>query len=183
MEVGPTANLAPWSWLPDDAVGALTEAGYTFDTVYDEELLAIWALYARIHADLVGYTLTLAEGVHAVGTPIVRPMFVAYPGRAEYVDLWTQYLYGPDVLVRPVWEPGIESVDVHLPDGTWIDAWTGQSFSGPIVVSVDVPLHVIPIFVSAVGSVDLGDLPARWAEAAADVAERPNLEEQSRTVR
>jgi len=183
MEVGPTANLAPWSWLPDDSDDELTEAGYTFDTVYDEELLAIWAFYARIHADLVDYTWALAERAHAEGTPIVRPMFVAYPNRPEYVDLWGQYLYGPNVLVRPVWEPGIDSVDVHLPDGTWIDAWTGRTFNGPVVVRVDVPLHVIPIFVSAIGPVDLGDLPTRWAEAVDDVAEPPNLEALSRTVR
>jgi len=175
MEVGPTANLAPWSWLPDDSDDEITEAGYTFDTVYDEELLAIWAFYARIHDDLVGYTWALAERAHAVGTPIVRPMFVAYPNRLEYVDLWTQYLYGPDVLVRPVWELGIDAVDVHLPEGTWIDGWTGRSFDGPTVVRVDVPLHVIPIFVREGKSVVLGDLPARWADAVDDVAERPNL--------
>ena len=183
MEVGPTANLAPWSWLPDASSDVLTEAGYTFDTVYDEELLAIWAFYARIHADLVDYTWALAERAHAEGTPIVRPMAVAYPNRPEYIDLWQQYLYGPNVLVRPVWEPGIDSVDVHLPDGTWTDVWTGRSFDGPTVVRVDVPLHVIPIFVRAFGPVDLGDLPTRWAEAVDDVAERPDLEDLSRTVR
>ena len=183
MEVGPTANLAPWSWLPDEADDVLTEAGHTFDTVYDEELLAIWALYARIHADLVDYTRTLAVHAHVLGTPIVRSMFVAYPDRPEYVDLWTQYMYGPNVLVRPVWEPGIDSVDVHLPEGTWIDAWTGRTFNGPMVVPIEVPLHVIPIFVSAVGSVDLGDVAARWRQALADVADRPDLEELSRSVR
>ena len=183
MEVGPTANLAPWCWLSDDSEDALTGDGYTFDTFYDEELLAVWAFYARIHADLVDYTRRLAERAHTLGTPIVRPMFVAYPGEAEYTDLWTQYLYGPNVLVRPVWEPDVDSVDVHLPEGTWIDAWTGRTFDGPMIVRVDVPLHVIPIFVSAIGSVDLGRLSARWAEAVDDVAERPNLEELSRSVR
>ena len=183
MEVGPMANLAPWSWLPDDSEAALAEDGYTFDTVYDQELLAIWVLYAQIHADLIGYTYALAERAHVLGTPIVRPMFVAYPDRPEYADLWEQYLYGPNVLVRPVWEPGVGSVEVHLPEGTWIDAWTGRTFSGPIVVSVDVPLHVIPVFVSAIGSVELGDLAARWRAAVANVTERPDLAELAVTVR
>jgi len=183
MEVGPTANLAPWSWLPDHSEDGLTEDGYTFDTAYDVELLAIWALYARIHTDLIGYTAALCERAHLKGTPIVRPMAVAYPGRPEYIDLWTQYLYGPDVLVRPVWEPGIESVDVHLPEGAWIDAWNGRTFSGPTVVSVDVPVHVIPIFVRSGSYVELGDLPARWRKAVADVTEPPNLEELAQTAR
>ncbi len=183
MEVGPTANLTPWSWLPDDSGDALTESGYTFDTVYDEELLAIWAFYARVHADLIETTYALAERAHRVGTPIVRSMFVAYPDRPEYVDLWEQYLYGPDVLVRPVWEPGADSVEVRLPEGTWADAWTGRTFDGPVVVPVDVPLHVIPIFVRSGSTVDLGDLAARWAEAVADVADRPHLADLARSIR
>jgi len=183
MEVGPTANLAPWSWLPDESTAELTEAGYTFDTIYDAELLAIWAFYTRIHTDLIDYTYALAVRAHEQGTPIVRPMFVAYPDRPEYIDLWTQYMYGPNVLVRPVWEPGIDAVDVHLPKGTWIDAWTGRTFNGPIVVSVDVPLHVIPVFVSAIGPVDLGDLPARWRKAVEDVAVRPDLATLAETAR
>ena len=183
MEVGPTANLAPWSWLTDESTDELSEAGYTFDTVYDEELLAIWALYARVHTDLIGYTYGLAEEAHERGTPIVRPMFAAYPDRPEYIDLWEQYLLGPDLLVRPVWEPGIESVDVHLPEGTWVDAWTGRAFGGPTAVSVDVPLHVIPVFVRADRDVGLGDLPARWQGAVHDVADRPNLADLAKTIR
>jgi alpha-glucosidase (family GH31 glycosyl hydrolase) len=183
MEVGPTANLAPWSWLPDVSTDELDETGYTFDTVYDEELLAIWALYAQIHVDLIEYVYTLAEAAHEHGTPIVRPMFVAYPDRAEYVDLWDQYLYGPNLLVRPVWEPGIESVDVHLPEGMWVDMWTGMRYSGPSVVSVDVPLHLIPVFVQAGAPIDLGDLPARWRRAVEDVAVQPDLAALAGTVR
>ena len=182
MEVGPTANLAPWSWLPDDSPDEISEAGYTFDTVYDEELLAIWALYARIHVDLIDEIHTLVERAHSLGTPIVRPMVVAYPEVPEYRDLWSQYLVGPNVLVRPVWEPGIQSVDVHLPEGSWIDAWTGWQFDGPMIVMVETPLHVIPVFVSAIGSVDLGDLPERWRDAVEDVAVRPDLEALAKTL-
>lgn len=183
MEVGPTANLAPWSWLPDGSEDALTEDGYAFDTVYDEELLAVWVLYARIHADLIDYTAALAERAHRQGTPVVRPMFVAYPNHAEYIDLWQQYLYGPDVLVRPVWEPGVDTVEVQLPEGTWIEAWTGRAFTGPAVVTIDVPLHVIPVFVRDGSPVDLGDLSARWRTATTVVAERPDLAELAEGVR
>ncbi len=183
MEVGPTANLAPWSWLPDGSEDELSEAGYTFDTVYDEELLAIWALYARIHANLIDTTTALAERSHSEGTPIVRPMFVAYPDWPESLGLWDQYLYGPDVLVRPVWEPGVESVDVRLPEGTWIDAWTGRTVTGPATATMDVPLHVVPLFVRLGSSVDLGDLRARWRQAVADVAARPDLVDLAETVR
>ncbi len=175
MEVGPTANLAPWSWLPDASADVLGPSGYSFLTVYDRELLAVWSFYAQLHSALAGTTYALAQQAHDTGTPIVRPMVLAYPDRPEYVDTWDQYLYGPDLLVRPVWEEGRTQVDVSVPPGAWIDAWTGTRYIGPATVTVDAPLHMIPILVREGGAIDLGDLPGRWAEALARVARPPSL--------
>ena len=173
MEVGPTANLAPWGWAPD---GARVDArGYGFTPLYDEELVAIWILYARLHDDLRAYTYAQAVAAHERGTPIVRPLVFVYPNRLEYVDVWETYLYGPNLLVRPVWRPGEERVTVHIPDGTWVDAWTGQAVDGPRVTEVEVPLYVIPIYVREGSDVDLGDLAARWERAQARARFRPDL--------
>ncbi len=89
MEVGPTANLAPWSWLPDGVDDAVREVGYTFDTMHDDELLTVWVLYARIHRDLIDVTYRYAEAAHRDGTLIVRPMVFAYPDQPDYGDLWS----------------------------------------------------------------------------------------------
>ena len=183
MEVGPTANLAPWSWLPDDSDAALTEDGYAFDTIYDAEMLAIWSFYARIHVELIEYVRDLAEQASAEGTPIVRPLFLAYPERSEYVDTWQEYLYGPDLLVRPVWEPGVDSVEVRIPPGAWIDTWTGARHDGPRTIDVAVPLHVIPLFQRVGGRVALAELPARWEDAVRRTMSPPDLEALGRDVR
>jgi alpha-D-xyloside xylohydrolase len=175
MEVGPLANLAPWSWLPDDSEEAIGPDGYTFDTIYDKELLAIWNLYANLHDRLIDYTYEQARLAHEVGTPIVRPMILAYPNHPEYVDRFEEYLYGPDLLVRPVWERGATQVEVHIPEGTWIDAWTKQAIAGPTVVTADVPEHVIPIYIRRESPIALGDLNADWQGALARVGQRPNL--------
>jgi len=185
MEVGPTANLAPWSWLPDDSGESLTEAGYDFETVYDEELLAIWAMYAQIHSDLELYTADLADLASVQGTPIIRPLVLAYPDDARFVDAFEQYLFGPDLLVRPIWEEDATSVEVLLPEGTWIDAWTGVSHSGPGSISIETPLHVVPLFTREDGSGDLadllGDLDSRWRAAQAAVAQ-PDTERLIQTM-
>jgi alpha-D-xyloside xylohydrolase len=65
-------------------------------------VLAIWSLYANPHVDLVDYTYWLAKQSAEKGTPIVRPMFMAYPDNPEYIDMWNQYLYGLDIMVRPI---------------------------------------------------------------------------------
>ncbi len=91
-------------------------------------------------------------------------------------------MYGPDLLVRPVWESGVSTVDVHLPEGRWIDAWSKTAIDGPTELSIAVPLHGIPLFVRARGAVVLGDLPDRWAAVRADIADRPDLERLAETV-
>ncbi|MBC7093329.1 glycoside hydrolase family 31 protein, partial [Candidatus Bipolaricaulota bacterium] len=175
MEVGPTANLAPWAWVPDGAPAKVDAWGYHFRPYYEEELLAIWVFYARLHQDLADYLYALAKLAHEEGTPIVRSMALAYPDRPEYRDLWEQYLFGPDILVRPVWRVGEREVTVHIPDGVWVDAWTRREVTGPAAVTVEVPLHVIPIYIRAGSTVDLRDLQVRWADAQARARHRPLL--------
>jgi hypothetical protein len=38
---------------------------------------------------------------------------------------------------------------VFIPDGTWIDVWTGETFTGPKTISVDVQPETSPIYVRA----------------------------------
>ncbi len=40
----------------------------------------------------------------------------------------TQFLFGPNLLVAPVLDPGATRRSVYLPAGAeWMDAWTGES--------------------------------------------------------
>jgi len=157
MEVGPTANLAPWSWAPDGVRARVDGRSDHFSPVYDEELVAIWILYARLHHNLRDYTYAQAAAAHERGTPVVRPLVFAYPC-PEYVDVWETYLFGPDLLVRPVWEPRARAGVVDIPPGDWRDLWTGAVVRGPTRVEVPVPLHVVPAYArvgSALAALDL----------------------------
>ncbi len=167
MEVGPTSDTGFWARLPDGSVDDWTP--------YDEPLIAAWILYANLHDSLRDYSYAQAVKSHQDGTMLVRPMAFAFPGHAEYRDLWDQYLYGPDLLVAPVWQPGTTTRDVHVPEGTWRDAWTGQSVTGPTVVTVDVPMQKIPIFVRDGSGLDLGNLDVKWAAALATAHVPPDL--------
>lgn len=175
MEVGPTANLAPWSWAPDGVRARVDASGYRFAPAYDEELVAIWILYAQLHNDLRAYSYAQAVMAHERGTPIVRPLVFVYPDQPEYVDVWETYLYGLDLLVRPAWKPGARSVAVHIPPGTWRNLWTGEVHTGPAVIAVEVPLHAIPAYVRVGSDLEQLDLSARWMEAQERARARPNL--------
>jgi alpha-glucosidase (family GH31 glycosyl hydrolase) len=176
MEVGPLANLAPWAWLDDGEAGVVSANGYPAGTDYDRELLAIWHLYANLHLEMADYVRDCAARSHENGTMIVRPMMLAFPELPGARDAWAQYLYGADLLVRPVWEPGIASVDVLIPEGAWRDAWTGTVHEGPTTLRVPVPLHRIPLFARRGSGLDLGDLAARWEAAQRAVGVPPDLD-------
>lgn len=183
MEVGPTANLAPWSWVPDGVRARVDGRGYGFTPVYDEELVATWILYARLHDDLRAYTYAQAVAAHKQGTPIVRPLVFVYPERPEYVDVWETYLYGPDLLVRPVWEPGAAAVVVHVPPGAWVDLWTGEVTVGPQVLRVEVPWPKIPVYARQGSDLARLALAARWEEAGRAARARPDLASLVRSTR
>ncbi|MCX7843998.1 MAG: hypothetical protein N2507_01310 [Candidatus Bipolaricaulota bacterium] len=171
MDLGPLGNLAPWAWAPDGAPAPVGPEGYGFRPYWDEELVALLAFYGRLRQDLVDYLYALAEEAHRTGLPLVRPMALAYPEEGELRRRWDQYLLGPDLLVRPVWEAGAKRVRLRLPPGRWYDPWTGRTHTGPAELEVDVPLHRIPLWVregSPLGAA-LGDLEGRWARVCQEV--------------
>ncbi len=108
----------------------------------------------RLREALVPYTYTLARQSVATGIPVVRALYLDYPGLGAAYDHPGEYLYGPDVLVAPVTTPGqVATQDVWLPPGRWVDYFTGATFDGPTTATMKVPLDRIPVFVKAGGIV------------------------------
>jgi len=163
MEVGPTRNLAFWS-LPRTPG-------------YDAELIAIWRLYARLHTRLADYSYKQAQEARRSGMPIVRPAFLADPKSAAAWKNWQTYLYGPDLLVAPMWEKGKRTQEVYLPSGNkWIDVWhAGRVYSGGQTITVPAELHQIPLFIRSGANIKLGDLDAEYKEALAIAQQKPDL--------
>ena len=66
-----------------------------------------------------------------------------------------------------------DSRDVFLPDGTWIDVWSGKEYQGPYTYKVTHPLETSPIFVRkgslAVLAPDMKNLNEKdWSELTLD---------------
>jgi alpha-D-xyloside xylohydrolase len=170
MEVGPTHNKAFWDFHNPPR--------------YDADLIAIWRLYARLHARLADYSYAQAQVAHETGLPIVRPLFLIEPkAPAAWTNWWT-YSYGPDILLSPIWKKNQRTQDVYLPTGEqWRDAWTGKIYDGGQVIQVAAELYQVPLFVRVGAKVDVGDLQKEWTESVAVAAVRPNLKALDAGVR
>jgi len=65
------------------------------------------------------------------------------------LNMGSQYLWGRDMLIAPVFEKGATTRKVYLPKGDWYDWWSGEKQSGGQTVSRNVDLTIMPIYVRA----------------------------------
>jgi alpha-D-xyloside xylohydrolase len=80
--------------------------------------------------------------------PMMRALVLQYQDDARARAAKDEYLFGPDLLVAPVIDEGTQRA-VYLPEGDWVDYWTGAEVAGGKVVVADAPLETIPVWARA----------------------------------
>lgn len=98
---------------------------------------AICQKYAKWHASLGAYILSLARHAAATGEPIVRHMAYEFPGEG-FEHCIDQYMLGDRYLVAPIMGPE-DSRTVKLPRGEWRDD-QGKSYKGGRTYTIEVPI-------------------------------------------
>ncbi|CAI5947204.1 unnamed protein product, partial [Closterium sp. NIES-64] len=121
---------------------------------YDAVTLRIYRRFARLHMALFPYLKAAALASATHGLPILCAMPLAFQGDPEAASpQWQwQYRFGPDLLVAPVYEPGVTQATVYLPGGSaWVHFWApnGVLLQGGAAVQVAVPLHETALYVRA----------------------------------
>jgi alpha-glucosidase len=86
------------------------------------------------------------------GIPPMRPMMFDYPENQWNHNRQDQFLFGDNLVVAPVIQPGQTKRTVALPPGQWYDFWTDTLAGGDRYAPVEAPLDRLPLFVRA-GSV------------------------------
>ena len=79
---------------------------------------------------LMPYVYAQAKDSSERGLPMVRALFIEYPGDPGSWQVDDEYLFGADILVAPLMETGASERNVYLPPGQWIDYQTAQVFAG-----------------------------------------------------
>lgn len=115
---------------------------------YGEEIEPILRDFILLRERLRPYVRRIMDETHETGAPVMRPLFYGFPEDEQCWEIEDAYLFGGDVLVAPVTEPGAREKAVYLPKGArWRSLWTGEIFAGGQTVLADAPLSVIPAFV------------------------------------
>jgi alpha-glucosidase (family GH31 glycosyl hydrolase) len=115
----------------------------------DERVLPVFRRFAALRERLVPYLADSARAAIASGSPLMRPLYFDVADDARVWEHPLQWMLGDELLVAPVLEPGASTWDVYLPEGQWIDAFTGERLDGGRVVPRPVPIDELPVFVRA----------------------------------
>ena len=115
---------------------------------FGDENYEILKNYIFIREKLRPYIKHTMEQAHEQGLPVMRPLFFAYPDDPAGYDHEDCYMFGDDILVSPVYEPGVTTKKVYLPAGEkWREVKTGIWYDGGQVVTAAAELDTIPVFV------------------------------------
>ncbi|ROR72874.1 alpha-xylosidase [Bogoriella caseilytica] len=85
--------------------------------------------FTHLKRELMPYLHQAGLAAHEHGTPVMRPMALAFPGDPATENLDRQYLLGPDLLVAPVFS-AVGDVEYYLPHGGWTHLLTGERAEG-----------------------------------------------------
>ena len=123
---------------------------------YGDEVYPILRDHLFLREELRDYTREAMAEAHRDGQPVMRGLFHGFPSDPETWTITDQFLFGGDLLVAPVVEPGARSRSVYLPAGqTWTELATGTVHEGGRRVDVEAPLEVIPVFARGAACADL----------------------------
>ena len=115
---------------------------------FGEDNYKILKKFLFIRENLRPYIRDCMKAASESGAPVMRPMFFDFPADKTAWNVEDQYMFGPDLLVAPVMEAGVQEREVYLPAGTaWTDAYTKKTYDGGQYVTVPAPVDVIPVFI------------------------------------
>ncbi len=116
-----------------------------FQYYNDADTLEQFARLTQIYTMLAPYTKSLVKINAASGLPVQRPLFLHYEKDEKTYDIQTEYLFGEDMLVAPVYLPDVQEWEVYLPKDQWIHLWSGEEFLGG-TVTVKAAIGYTPVF-------------------------------------
>jgi alpha-glucosidase/alpha-D-xyloside xylohydrolase len=141
----------PWGWNIGQPSNLVMRETPTYhpdpDVFHNAQVEPICRKYLNLRYQLMPYLYSAVHECTQTGMPVIRALWLHYPGDATAVARGDEYLWGRDMLVAPVTEKGATSRKVYLPKGTWHDFWTNERQEGGKEVTRTVDLETTPLYV------------------------------------
>jgi alpha-D-xyloside xylohydrolase len=115
---------------------------------YGDEAKEIIAKCLKEREQLRPYIEACAERVAKEGYTLMRPLVFDFADDETALRQSCEYMFGPELLVSPVTEPGVKEWKTYLPKqkGGWTEIHTNEHFDGGQYVTTKVSKAYIPVF-------------------------------------
>ncbi len=151
-EMGPNATL----FLPHG------------DDLHNAAVESICRKFLETRYRLLPYIYSAAYETHCTGLPIIRSLGLRFPEDEKAWATVDAYLFGPGLLVAPIYERGATRRTLDLPVGLWWDFWTKQQIEGGRNVTLTAALDSLPVLVKAGAIVPTGPVKQYAEEPTTD---------------
>lgn len=113
--------------------------------------------YDKLRYRLMPYIYSLAGAVYLNNYTIMRGLAMDFPWDSLAGNITDEFLFGPDLLVNPVYIYKARTRTVYLPAGiNWYNLYDGKFFRGGQVIQAHAPFNRIPVFVKAGAIIPFG---------------------------
>ncbi len=123
---------------------------------FSEPAERVMKKFLRLRHQLLPYLATMNVRAHEEGLPLVEPMYYRHPDETEAYACPNQFMFGSELLVAPITSPvdrvtGLGRVRAWLPQGEWVDIFTGLTYTGGRTIHLHRDLTSIPVLARAGG--------------------------------
>ncbi|WP_321332265.1 TIM-barrel domain-containing protein [uncultured Bacteroides sp.] len=106
--------------------------------------------YTKLRYNLMPYIYSLAGMTYFNDYTIMRALVMDFEKDTKVNDIGDQYMFGPSLMVCPVYTYGAREREVYFPETCgWYDFYTGKYIGGGERMMVPAPYGRIPLYVRA----------------------------------
>lgn len=122
MEVAQAEGIHFGYLLPWSQINSWTY--FRMPWLQGEHLLKMHKYYSQLRSRLIPYIYSSAYYSSISGMPMLMPLTLEFQSDPECRSIMHEYLLGESLLVTAY------KHNIYLPEGEWLDFWTGKTYSG-----------------------------------------------------
>lgn len=113
--------------------------------------------YDKLRYRLMPYIYTLDGMTYFDNYTIMRALVMNFPEDQNVRNISDEYMFGPSLLINPVYKYKARSRKVYLPETSgWYNLYNGKFFKGGQYIDAKAPYQRMPVFVKAGSIIPFG---------------------------
>jgi alpha-D-xyloside xylohydrolase len=112
--------------------------------------------YDQLRYRLLPYIYSIAGKTYHENYTLMRGLVMDFPTDKNVLPIGDQYLFGPSLLINPVYTYKATDRKLYLPSTEWYDLYTGEYTTGGKWITAAAPYERMPVYVKAGSIIPFG---------------------------